>query len=255
MLVANILSIWILAAQLSSDPARAVADLQAAIRAEPSKESNYTDLGNVLLSTQNFTEAIVVLEHARSRFPESAQAALSLGVAYYGSRRFSDAVGAFLDANRLAPDVEQPVMFLGRIFEHAGPREADVIAAFRTYSKANPTSALGHFLLGKAAGDEAGLRRSLALRPNPETHFELGLLLEKQNKLPQAALELEKSCNLAPKNPIPHYRLFRLYSRLGQTTKAESHRLLHEKLTAAEKAEADKRQAATKHLKLKVQQP
>ena len=252
MIAAQILAVWIGAAQISNDPARAVAELQAAIRAEPSRESSYTDLGNVLLRTQNFNEAIVVLEHARTRFPSSAQAALSLGVAYYGMRRFSDAVGAFLDANRLAPDVEQPVMFLGRIFEHAGSREAELIQCFRTYSKSNPASALGHFLLGKATGSEAELRRSIVLQPNPEAHFELGQLLERNAKLPEAALQFERSAALAPRNPTPHYRLFRLYTRLGKTAQAETHRTLQEKLTIAEKADADKRQAATKHLDLKV---
>src|SRR5215510_10844683 len=81
-----------------ADPARAVVELQEAIRKEPGKESLYTDLGNLLLETQNFKEAITVLEYARPRFPESAQIPLSLGVAYYGQRRFADAVDAFLQA-------------------------------------------------------------------------------------------------------------------------------------------------------------
>ena len=252
MLAAQILAVWIGAAQISNDPARAVAELQAAIRAEPSKESNYTDLGNVLLRTQNFSEAIVVLEHARIRFPGSAQAALSLGVAYYGMRRFSDAVGAFLEASRLAPDIEQPVMFLGRIFEHAGSRESELIECFRSYSKLNPSSALGHFLLGKATHNESELRRSIALQPTPEAYFELGQLLESNNKLAEAAIQFERSAALAPRNPTPHYRLFRLYTRLGKPAQAEAQRVLQEKLTLAEKAYADQRQAATKHLDLKV---
>jgi tetratricopeptide (TPR) repeat protein len=255
MAAVSLLSIWFLAAQLSGDPARVVADLQASIRAEPTKESNYTDLGNVLLGTQNFTEAIVVLEHARQRFPQSPQAALSLGVAYYGSRRFSDAVDAFIATSKLAPDIEQPVMFLWRVWEHVGPRETEAIECFRAFVKVKPQSPLGHFVLGAALGDEAELRRSLALGPHPETHIELATLLEKQAKLPAAAAELEKAARMAPKNPIPHYKLFRLYSRLGQPQRAAQEKALHEKLTAAEKAEADRRQAATKHLNLKVQKP
>jgi len=255
MSAAIVLSTWILAAQLSNDPARAVAELQAAIRANPLVESNYTDLGNVLLGTQNFQEAIVVLEHARQRFPESAQAALSLGVAFYGARRFEDAVKGFLEASRLAPDVEQPVLFLGRILEHAGPREAEVIERFRAFTKTQPNHPLGHFLLGKATGNEVALKRSLALRATQDAHFELGAIYEKQGKLAQAAVEFEQCAKLAPKFPVPHFRLFRLYSRLGQAEKAASHKALHEKLEAEEKAEADRRQAATKHLQLKVEQP
>src|SRR5437763_14766530 len=98
-------------AGLSSDPVRAVLELQEAIRRNPQVESNYTDLGNLLLGTQNFSEAALVLEAARARFPKSAQAALSAGVAYYGLRRFTDAVAAFIDAGRLDPNAEQPIAF------------------------------------------------------------------------------------------------------------------------------------------------
>src|SRR5262245_14963726 len=86
------------AASSSADPARAVVELQQAIRKNPQIESNYTELGNLLLRTQNFSEAILVLDAARAKFPNSAQAALSAGVAYYGLRRFPESVAAFLDA-------------------------------------------------------------------------------------------------------------------------------------------------------------
>ena len=52
---------------------------------------------------------------------------------------------------------------------------------------------------------------------------------------------------------MPHYRLARLYDRTGQSEKAAAERALHEKLSAEEKAELERRQAATKHLKLQVQ--
>jgi cytochrome c-type biogenesis protein CcmH/NrfG len=255
MTAAILLSGWILAAQLSNDPARLVAELQAAIRANPSVEENYTQLGNVLLSTQNFREAIVVLEYAREKFPDSAQAALSLGVGYYGARRFTDAVKGFVAASKLAPDVEQPVLFLGRIWEHVGEQEAEVVARFREYSQRQPRSALGHYLLGKATGDEAALRRSLALQPTPDASFELGQVLEKQGKSASAVVEFERCARLAPKFPAPHFRLFRLYIRLGQKAKAASHRALHAELELAEKVEAERRQAETKHLDLKMEQP
>jgi len=74
------------AAMPATSPAQALTELQQAIRTHPEIESNYTDLGNLLLRTHNFNEAAVVLEAARKRFPDSAQAALSSGVAYYGLR-------------------------------------------------------------------------------------------------------------------------------------------------------------------------
>ena len=239
---------------MSSDPARAVVQLQEAIRKNPDVESNYTDLGNLLLGTQNFKEAALVLEAARAKFPASAQAALSAGVAYYGLRRFSDAVAAFLDAGRLDADAEQPVAFLSRMAENWAERKPDVVALFAAYARRHPGSALAHFALGRATADAAELRQAIKLDPRfPDAHIELGSVLESQRDFAGAIAAFRRAVDLAPKNPIPHYRLSRLYVRTGDSAKAEVERALHEKLSAEEKAELDRRQAATKHLKLQVQ--
>ena len=237
----------------SSSPAEAVVELQDSIRKNPQVESNYTELGNLLLSTQNFNEASLVLEAAQSRFPSSAQAALSLGVAYYGLRRFPDAVAAFLDAGRLDPAAEQPVAFLNRMYENWGDRKDQVIGLFTTYAKDHPRSALAHFVLGRATGDAGELRRSIELNPRvPDAHIELGSVLEKQRDYAAAIAAFRRAADLAPKNPIPHYRLSRLYARSGDSARADAERAFHEKLSAEEKAELDRRQAATKHLQLTV---
>ena len=237
-----------------SSPAQTVVDLQEAIRKAPDVESNYTDLGNVLLRTQNFNEAALVLEAARRKFPSSAQAALSLGVAYYGLRRFSDAVSAFLEAGRLNSNAEQPIAFLTRMPENWGEKKTDVIALFTSYAKSHPRSAMGHFALGSATRDAAELRRSIQLNPRFAGAFiELGAVLETQRDFTGAIAAFRRASALAPKNPVPHYRLSRLYARTGDSAKAEAERALHEKLSAEEKAELDRRQAATPHLKLTVQ--
>lgn len=233
--------------------ARTVVDLQNTIRKNPEVESNYTELGNTLLKTQNFSEAALVLEAARKKFPRSAQAALSLGVAYYGLRRFGDSVAAFLDAGRLEPSAEQPIAFLARMPDNWGDRKAEIVSLFSGYAQGNPGSALGHFALGRATSDAAELRRAIELNPRmPDAHMELGSVLEKQKDYAGAITSFRRASGLAPKNPVPHYRLARLYARTGDAEKAAFERELHEKLAAAEKAELDRRQAATQHLQLTV---
>lgn len=240
-------------AAVSSNPARAVIELQQAIRQDPQAEANYTALGNILLSTQNFSEAALILEAAQAKFPSSAQAALSLGVAYYGLRRFDDAVAAFLNAGRLDPDAEQPVAFLNRMSENWGARKDDVVALFRSYVKAHPKSGLAHFALGRATEDVAELQYALKLNPrNAEAYVALGSLLESQRDYPAAITAFRRAAQLAPASPVPHYRLSRVYTRTGQSAKAETERALHEKLAAQEKSALDRRQAATKHLRLEV---
>ncbi|MBI3684156.1 MAG: tetratricopeptide repeat protein [Acidobacteria bacterium] len=232
-----------------SDPAREVVRLREAILKQPDVESNYSDLGNLLLRTQNFPQAAIVLEAAKGRFPKSAQVMLSLGVAYYGQRKFPEAVGAFLEAGKLEPDTEQPVAFLSRLSEHWNERKGEVEELFRGYAKRNPSSSLGQYALGKVKADAASLRRATQLNPRMgEAHFELGNVLEGQRDYAGAIESFRKAAQLAPKNPEPHYRLTRLYARTGERVKAEQERALHERLTAEEKAEVDGRQAATKHL-------
>lgn len=234
--------------------AQAVRALQEAIRRDPSRESNYTDLGNLLLKTSNFAEAILVLEYAKPRFPQSAQVALSLGVAYFGQRRFDDAAGAFLDASALDGDAPQPVMFLSRTADQLGNRRAAAVAAAEAFVARQPGSLWGHYLKGKLSGEEAALRQAIAIEPKfPDAHFELGAVLENRRDFAGAAREFETAARLNPRSPAPHYRLMRVYARLGQTAKADAARASHEKLTEAEKQELDRRQAGAKKLDLKVQ--
>lgn len=243
-----------LVAQLSADPAKALVELQNAIRADPSKESNYTDLGNLLLGTQNFKEAVIVLEHARERFPQSAQAALSLGVAYYGQRRFDDAITAFLDAAKLDPDAEQPVAFLGRMLDSAATRETELAGIFAAFAKRQPKSFLGHYLFGKVTKSEPDLRRAITLNPRcGDCYVELGGVLESKRNFADAEKSYLAAARLSPKDPVPHYRLSRVYARLGSTEKAAAERELHQKLAAEQQAELDRRQAAARHMDIKVQ--
>lgn len=234
-------------------PEQALADLQQAIRRNPDVESNYTELGNLLLRTHNFSEATLVLEEARRRFPSSAQAALSLGVAYYALRRFPDAVTAFLEAGKLDPDAEQPVVFLGRMSENWGENKPRVMELFSAFARKHPRSALAHLALGSATQDAGKVRTAIRLNPrNPAAHIELGTILEAERNYPEAIGAYRRAAALDPANPVPHHRLARLYARTGDTVRAERERALHEKLTAAEKAELDRRQAATQHLRLSV---
>ncbi len=244
------LALWAQEGAVSfSDPAREAARLRQAIERQPEVEANYTGLGNLLLRTQNFPQAAAVLEAARARFPSSAQAALSLGVAYYGQRKFPEAVAAFIETAKLDGDIEQPIAFLSRLSEHWADRKDEITALFRAFVARQPSSATGQFALGKATAGSAALSRAIALNPrHGEAYFELGGVQEAARQYTAAIASFQKAAQLNPANPAPHYRLARLYARLGDKVGAERERGLHEKLLAAEKAEVDRRQAATRHL-------
>jgi tetratricopeptide (TPR) repeat protein len=246
---------------------KAILELQEAIKLAPNKESYVFDLAHVLLVHQNFDVAIQLLEASKGRFNKSAQLELALGIANYGQRKFPQAVDAFLRTAELAPDVEQPYVFLGRILNHAEGRLGEVTAKFASFAQANPKNYLGPFLHAKgliaqmgpspsgelATQAEALLRRSIGLNPNFwESQFELGVLLEAKKDYADAARHLEQAIQLNPKAPTPHYRLARVYDRLGQPEKAQAERALHERLTAEERSAIEKHAAGLKRLELVV---
>ena len=68
-----------------------------------------------------------------------------------------------------------------------------------------------------------------------EFPFELGQLLERARDFAGAASSYERSVALNPNVPEPHYRLARVYDRLGMAAKAARSRAEHQKLLAQPK--------------------
>ena len=169
---------------------------------------------------------------------------LAFGVACYGQRRFADSAAAFLQVIRLDSSIEQPYLFLGRILEHAGERLPEVVAAYAAWEKKAPDNYMPVFLHAKALAAspvpdevaiETKLRRSTLLNDSYwESHLELGVLLLRQGKYPEAARALSRSIELNPRNAGAHYQLARVYQRLGKPDLAQAERAEFERLKSAE---------------------
>ena len=208
-------------------------------------EDYYFQIAQLDLNRQNFAVALETLDTGRKKFSNSAQLELAAGVAYYGLRRFPEAIDAFLRTIQLDGTIEQPYVFLGRMLDQAERKLPAVTQAFAGFAARAPDSYLSNFLYGKAlavADDtgaaEASLRKSIAQNGGYwESRFELGLLLERRQKFDDAARELKTSADLNPRDPVIHYHLARVYDRLGKTAEAQAERELHARL-AAESAPA-----------------
>jgi len=226
----------------TADYSNAAKTLQAAIGRNPGEESYYFELAQLHLRRESFAAALEALDAGRKRFPASAQLALASGVAYYGLRRFPEAIGAFLHTIELDPTVEQPCVFLGRMLDQAEDRLPAITQVFAAFAKRAPENYLSSFLYGKAlalaGGDAAAaplFRESIALNASYwESHFELGVLLGRQGNLEEAAREIRSAVEHNPGDPAPHYRLARLYDRLGKADEAGAERALHAKLAAGQ---------------------
>ena len=219
------------------------------VRLNPYSEDAHFQLARIYLVQQDFASAVRVLENARRTFDKSAQIELALGVAYYGQRKFTLAVDQFLKTMQLAPDVPQSYLFVSRLIDHVSDRIPELIAQFTGYERRNPRSYLGYQLHAKAliaqlpptgfppeAEMAFGLvQKSLSLKEDePETHYLLGLLLDRKREFEQAASHLERSIQLNAKDPAVHYRLARVYDRLGRREEGDQQRALHEKLSEEE---------------------
>jgi len=229
---------------MDGQPVESVREMRAAIQLNPYEESYYFELARDLLKHNRAQEAIQVLEDGKKVFARSEQIELTLGVAYYSMRRFPDAVEAFLRVIRIDPGVEQPYVFLGRMLDQTASQLPDVTAIFAALAKANPENSTADFLYGKALAfggkrdeAEALLRKSIGENGEFwESHFELGAVLEGKRDFAGAAKEFGRATELNPKNPGAHYRLARVYDRLGKADEAKAEHALHERLTQEENA-------------------
>src|SRR6266581_2928604 len=98
--------------EAKGDLEKAAAEYEQALALDPEQESYYFEAAHVRLLRQQFDAAVKLLERGCKRLEKSAQLTLALGVAYYGERRFGDAAGAFIRTIDLAPEVQQPYVFL-----------------------------------------------------------------------------------------------------------------------------------------------
>jgi uncharacterized protein HemY len=68
-----------------------------------------------------------------------------------------------------------------------------------------------------------------------ESQFELGSLLADRREFNGAEKRLKRSIELNPASSKAHYRLARVYSRLGKTKEAQAERELHARLVEKER--------------------
>ncbi|HXJ95903.1 MAG TPA: tetratricopeptide repeat protein [Terriglobia bacterium] len=193
--------------------------------------------GNSLLLQGDYGQAIGVFQQAAAQYPHSARLLLGLGVAYYSSGRYGDALDALSKAVDLNPSDRAAYFFLTQTYT-ASPRKAEeVLPRFERYAKREPQNAAAQYYYALclwrsgAAGRnpvdtervEQLLRLALALDPSlADAHFELGVVLAEQRQDAQALAEFERVIALEPGFPEAHYRAAQIYQRSGERERAEA---------------------------------
>jgi len=202
-------------------------------------ESLYFEAAQPLLQQGKFAEAIDIVGAGTKYLKNSAQLELALGVAYYGLRRFDDAAESFLRTIAIAPDIEQPYVFLGKFLDQIPLRLPAVTKKFVEYEAANPSKSAAYFLHANALNAQSAepetarklLEKALEMNEgDAAAHFELGTVFDRTRRYTDAAREFERAAELAPNDAATHYRLSRVYDRLGKPEAAQIERERHAKL-------------------------
>jgi tetratricopeptide (TPR) repeat protein len=230
----------------------AVAHMDRAIGLDPSRESNYLDVGIMLLHDNRYNGALVAARKAVEVAPHSYKAYRFLGLAQYKLGELKAAEKTYAHAVELNPSDRQSLLGLasaqvddGRIDEAETTFEK-VITRFP--EDPNLYLQYGRMLLTYrgANGSKIEVRAVALLREAitldaslAEAHYLLGNLDLTKGQTEKALPELELAVKLDPKPSSAHYALARAYLRLGRREEGMEQMRLFQQLKGKEKKDAE----------------
>jgi tetratricopeptide (TPR) repeat protein len=224
----------------------AVHALSQAIAVAPD-ETNYQDLGGILVAERSLPAALALARKATAALPNSARLFELEGSVESKMGQFADAIRSYSHAVELDTSRADAVLGLAQAQFSAGNSKeatANLDAGTKRFPKDARFKALYASVLLKEGetGDpqankraEEMLRSALALDHSlPAAHYELGKLALNQGRLLEAVEHLEKTVKLDPQNIQAHFVLARAYRRAGRQDKAAQEMDLYEKLKQSE---------------------
>jgi tetratricopeptide (TPR) repeat protein len=212
------------------DSLAAVHGYQTAVALAPANEEYRLSLALELLRHHTFEPAILVLEQGSKQFPVSLRMRVALALGYFLVNRDSDATAALLGAMGLESGRAFVLDYLGDLLIDQGDTpEAGVVKKVCDDADAHPESATAQAVCGglllrvQADGDDAHyaeplarLRKAVQLAgDNATARCQLGKALELDQQWKDARQQMEECVRLRPDSTEWHYRLSRIYLRLG----------------------------------------
>ena len=239
------------------DALAAVHSYQAAVALEPGEERHRLALGVEFLRHQTFDAALLVFEQSAALFPQSVRVKILLGLTYYLVDRSPDAIRSLLEASQLDPKDEIAARYLGEITlqDTATPNSAAVTQlcgfADEQQNFKNANVFCGGALLRVARDTEDYARKPEILRRlqqaeraapgEPTAHCELGKAFEWTEQWQEARTQTEACVRLQPDSSEGHYRLSRIYRRLGLKILAKQQTLLQQQAVQRQSEESVRR--------------
>ena len=225
----------------------AVESLKRAIELAPLEESNYLDLGNVLLAQSLPAAALVVAKRAAAQFPDSPAVFRFKGLAESKTSQFTDAIASYKHASELDPTNADSQLGMAEAQASAGvTREAASTfeAAITRFPRDSRFKvAYAELLLKQAESGNSELKGQVLrlLRDavasdvsNAEALYQLGKLELDDGRLGEACQHLERAVKLSPKSSEAHFVLSRAYRRVNRNEEASQQIEIYKRLKEKE---------------------
>ena len=192
------------------------------------------DQAEAAMQKQNYDAAEVILMKAVADSPQSYRAWFDLGVVYGATKRPSDAINAYKKSVAANPEIFESTLNLGILLARQGKMD-EAAKYLKAATELKPTAyedegrARAWLSLGLARQDSDpqaaldGFAKAASLTPfDPEPHLSAGLLLEKQNKLDEAAHEYQIAATVDQKSTEALAGLANVYTKQKKYPDAEA---------------------------------
>lgn len=170
----------------------AIHALQKTIEYQPHHAGAYGQLAEIYLQQTNYADAIAAFQSRLDLQPQHAPTYHSLGMAYYQSAQYPEAIAAFEQCLALNP-------------KHPDANHDLAITLLMT---GDPEKAMNYFF------------RQLELNPRPETYYNIGVILQQQDRHKEAIEYLSHAAKLDPSYLPVHLNLGALHLKNNKTEDA-----------------------------------
>jgi tetratricopeptide (TPR) repeat protein len=221
-------------------------NIEQQAQSDPTEE-HLNRWGNLLLRERQYLQAVKVFTEGVQRFPRSERLRTGLGVALSSTGKYAEAVQQFTAATEINPSAPQPYIFLGQALILEKVQNPEARKRLEHFAKMNPQNSQALYydamsLWAEARGAagrsrlnqvEALLKRAAGLDPSfGQAPFELGILYEQEGRTQEALREYQAAARATPNLAAAHYRLSRLYLRMGNREAAQQELNLYHKTQA-----------------------
>ncbi len=213
-------------ALVGTQPAAALAKMQAAVAADPNNAELHDELGSLYAQRKNWPDAEQQFDEAVRLNAELAAPHLHLGLALQAQGK-PGTTEELTKASQLAPTDLSIGLELGKALA-AADKDLEAIAVYQRLLEAHPEATAVDYQLALAlqrTGNTQGaiplFEKTIAAEPaNAEALANLGLALTQMQRAKEAIAPLKESVRLAPANVVAKQDLAAAYIQLNQLDEA-----------------------------------